>query len=128
MSFPFRLPINEVERYFEEETLARKEDFQNSVLREALHKLPFYAQKKEVLQKLAKEKGLDQSGTKLEIAQRIVKADKIKVQTKPLYNGRKRSIPLFSSKVRKLGKVLSLQFLLSDAFIDFLKKKMRAGK
>ncbi|XP_066929109.1 uncharacterized protein [Clytia hemisphaerica] len=111
ISFLAWLPINEVERYFEEETLARKEDFQNSVLREALHKLPFYAQKKEVLQKLAKEKGLDQSGTKLEIAQRIVKADKIKVQTKPLYNGRKRSIPLFSSKVRKLG-IASLKAIL----------------
>ena len=99
-----RLPINEVKEFFEEETNARKEDYQNAVLREALQKLPFYSQKKEVLQKLAKEKSLDHTGTKLDVAMRIAKADKIEVKTKQLYNGRKRSIPSFSSQVRKLGK------------------------
>lgn len=90
--------------YFEEETDARKEDYQNAILREALQKVPFYSQKKEVLQKLAKEKSLDHTGTKLDIAMRISKADKIEVKTKSLYNGRKRSIPSFSSQVHKLGK------------------------
>ena len=102
--FLFRLPVDEVEQYFQEQTEARKEDYQNAILREALHKLPWYGQKKEALQKMAKDRGLDHSGTKVDIAQRIAKADNIKMSTKPLYNGSKRSIPLFSSKVRKLGK------------------------
>lgn len=76
----------------------------NEILRHKLNKLPFYKNNKEELVKLAKQLNVDSSGSKVEVAQRIAKAQKLTLDDSPLYTGRLRTIPILSSNVRKLGK------------------------
>ena len=99
------MPIEEVNEFFARQADSRNDDLANEKLRSKLNKLPLYRSSKEDLSKQAKKLGIDNSGSKLDIAQRIVETKKIKLEGGPIYNGRLRSIPILSSSVRKLGKL-----------------------